>query len=68
LKTSVRLAHGDRGLMARTNSAIRFSLTTVTRNQNGLVSGGTGKIISFKNNVVHGNGTDGNPTHTFPQS
>jgi len=60
------VAHGDRGLMARANSAIRISLTTVTRNQTGLVVTSGGKIISFKNNIVHGNGTDGAPTNTFP--
>jgi hypothetical protein len=60
------VAHGDRGLVARTNSAIRISLTTVTRNQTGLAAATGGKIISFKNNIVHGNGTDGVPTNTFP--
>jgi len=61
------VAHGDRGLIARANSAIRISRTTVTRNQTGLGNASSGKIISFKNNVVHGNGTDGAPTHTFPE-
>ena len=61
------VAHGERGLMARANAAIRISLTTVTRNQTGLGALSGGKIISFKNNIVHGNGTDGVPTHTFPQ-
>lgn len=60
------VAHGDRGLIARANSAIRIS-RTVTRNQTGLGNAGSGKIISFQNNVVHGNGTDGAPTHTFPE-
>jgi len=61
------VAHGERGLLARANSAIRISLTTVTRNQTGLATTTGGRIFSFKNNVVHGNGTDGSPTHTFPQ-
>src|SRR5687767_344876 len=61
------VAHGDRGLIARTNSAIRISRTTVTRNQTGLGNASGGKIMSFKNNIVHGNGTDGAPTHTFPE-
>ena len=60
------VAHGDRGLVARANAAIRISSTTVTRNETGLGSASSGKIISFKDNVVHGNGTDGAPTHTFP--
>ena len=60
------VAHGDRGLVARANAAIRISSTTVTRNQTGLEVASSGKIISFKNNIVHGNGTDGAPTHTFP--
>jgi hypothetical protein len=60
------VAHGQRGLVARTNSAIRITLTTVTRNQTGLAVVSGGKIISFKNNIVHGNGTDGAPTSTAP--
>jgi len=59
------VAHGERGLIARVNSAIRISFTTVTRNQTGLAVTTGGKIISFRNNIVHGNGTDGAPTHTF---
>jgi hypothetical protein len=59
------VAHSTRGLMARRGSAIRISQVTVTRNDTGLaVDGGT--IISYKNNVVHGNGTDGAPTNFFP--
>lgn len=61
------VAHGDRGLIARGNSAIRIARTTVTRNQTGLGNASSGKIISFKNNIVHGNGSDGAPTHTFPE-
>lgn len=60
------VAHGGRGLMARARGVIRISQVTVTRNDLGLVVT-NGKIISFKNNIIHGNRTDGAPTDTFPE-
>ena len=62
------VAHGDRGLMARQDSVIRISLTTVTKNQAGVGAASGGRIVSFKNNIIHGNTTDGAPTHTLSPS
>lgn len=58
--TAVNCVFGEngKGVVARQASTIRLSLATVTNNQVGLAIEG-GKIVSFKNNVVHGNVTDG---------
>lgn len=48
-----------------TGSLIRLSNVTVINNENGLVTASDGKIISFKNNIIHGNGTDGKPTSSI---
>ncbi|MGH9906531.1 MAG: right-handed parallel beta-helix repeat-containing protein [Pyrinomonadaceae bacterium] len=48
-----------KGVVSRQGSTIRLSLATVTNNQVGLAVDAGGKIISFKNNVVHGNVQDG---------
>ncbi len=44
------------------NATIRIGDSTVTGNQNGLVSVLSGAILSYGNNKVDGNDTDGNPT------
>jgi parallel beta helix pectate lyase-like protein len=59
------IAHGGRGVFARAKSTIRLSMNTVTNNQTGLLAE-EGKIISFKNNAVHGNVVDGTPPTTVP--
>ena len=59
------IAHGGRGVFARARSTIRLSMNTVTDNQTGLLVE-EGKIISFKNNAVHGNIVDGTPPGTVP--
>jgi len=59
------IAHGGRGVFARAKSTIRLSMNTVTNNQTGLLAE-EGKIISFKNNAVHGNVVDGTPPATVP--
>ena len=66
LMMNCMVAHGGRGVMARAQGVIRLSQTTITRNETGLATSAGGKIISFKNNVVHGNGTDGAPNSSFP--
>ena len=53
-------------VMARGGSVIRLSFATVIHNDAGLVPLDGGKIISFRNNVVHGNGQDGAPTQSVP--
>ena len=48
------------------SSQVRLSDNVVTRNNVGLQVVNNGKIFSFGNNAVHGNGTDGAPTSTVP--
>ncbi|MGO9453001.1 MAG: right-handed parallel beta-helix repeat-containing protein [Candidatus Binataceae bacterium] len=46
----------------------RITAVTATANVTGLgTTGGTGQIVSFGNNRVSGNATDGGPTSTVPQ-
>lgn len=45
---------------------VRLSNVTVTDNQTGLTTSGFGQIISFGNNKVDGNTTNGSPTSTIP--
>ena len=53
-------------IISRGLSVIRLSFATVIHNDAGLVPLDGGKIISFKNNVVHGNSQDGAPTQSVP--
>jgi len=46
------------GISASTGATIRLSGSTIAFNTTGL----TGKVISFKNNAIEGNGTNGTPT------
>jgi hypothetical protein len=48
------------------NANIVMSNTHVRGNGTGLLSGGNGPIMSYGNNIVSGNGTDGAPTQTLP--
>ncbi len=59
------LARGIRsdGSMTR----VRISNNTVTHNFTGLAVNASGQIISFGNNRIAGNTTDGAPTSTIPQ-
>jgi hypothetical protein len=52
------------GIHALASSTIRLSTSTVTNNEKGLVALENGRIISFQNNVIHSNQTDGVPTST----
>jgi hypothetical protein len=52
------------GIQARNRSTIFLSLVTVAFNERGLDLPG-GKIISFKNNFLHANITDGAPSSTL---
>jgi len=45
---------------------IRLSNVTVVDNQTGLATSGPGAIISFGDNKVNNNGTNGSPTSTIP--
>lgn len=46
---------------------VRISNNTITHNFTGLASNSGGQIISFGNNRISGNTTDGAPTSTVPQ-
>ena len=63
LLESCIVAHGGRGVMAHSRSTIRISRVTITNNQVGLAID-AGKIISFKDNIIHGNVVDGVPSST----
>ena len=52
------------GLQASGNSTIRIAGSTVGRNATGLSAVNKGAIISFGNNAIGGNITDGSPTST----
>jgi hypothetical protein len=49
------------------NASVRFSNALITQNSFGLSSVNSGQLISFVNNSVAGNGTNGAPTSTTPQ-
>jgi hypothetical protein len=60
-------ANASFGIRAVGAVEVRFSNCVVNRNGNGiLATGGAGplRLVSFGNNVVSGNGTDGTPTST----
>jgi hypothetical protein len=44
------------------NSLVRIGGSEVTNNQTGLSVAGGGQILSYQNNEINGNGTDGAPT------
>lgn len=48
-------------------SKVRISNNTITQNFTGLAVNASGQIISFGNNRIAGNTTDGAPTSTIPQ-
>lgn len=50
------------GLLSSANSTIRISNNIITRNATGLSTANKGSIISFGNNALSGNTTDGIPT------
>jgi parallel beta helix pectate lyase-like protein len=59
--TSIRNNSGA-GITVVSGSRVILSNVSVVFNGTGLAAAPGGDIISFKNNVVYGNGTDGNPT------
>jgi len=54
------------GLQSSANATIRISNNTITRNATGLSMANKGSIISFGNNALSGNTTDGAPTSVSP--
>lgn len=55
------IADNATGIQAGAGSTVRLSDVTVVNNVTGLAASG-GTIISFRNNVIHGNKKDGEPT------
>lgn len=58
------IAGNGTGVQAGPNAVLRISGNTIVHNTTGLSATGTGKIISFRDNVIDGNGTNGAPTST----
>ena len=54
------------GVSAGPNATIRLGSNAITANKIGLAAAKNGAIISFKNNAIDGNGTNGAPTSTTP--
>lgn len=62
---NVRLEDNFSGLLVEDRaSVIRLNHVTVTGNATGISAVGRGRIISFGNNLIAGNQTDGQPTET----
>jgi hypothetical protein len=53
------------GIQAGAGATVRLNNSTVTNNFVGLQAVKDGRLISFGNNAVSGNTTDGFPTHTI---
>jgi hypothetical protein len=68
LESCVVTGNGSFGIRttANANATVRLSNVTVVNNSTGLSSGG-GPIVSFGNNRIAGNTTNGVPTSTTPQ-
>jgi Right handed beta helix region len=58
------IAGNATGLLANARATVRISGNTITNNTTGLSAVGGGKIVSFKDNAIDGNGTNGAPTST----
>jgi len=67
LENTVASRNGAAGIHAGQLSTVRISNTLVTGNSVGLEKAGSGGIVSFGNNRVHGNTTNGTPTATLGQ-
>jgi hypothetical protein len=67
IEDSVTTHNGTNGVLASgPGSTVTISNIVVTNNQIGLNAASGGSIISFGNNKVQGNTTDGVPTQTIP--
>jgi hypothetical protein len=56
------IAQNTTGIQAGAGATVRLSDATVVNNGTGLAATAGGAIISFKNNVIHGNRKEGEPT------
>lgn len=68
IENSVSSRNGAAGVHAGQLSTVRVSNTVVTGNGVGFEKAGSGGIVSFGNNKVHGNSTNGTPSATIPQT
>src|SRR6202035_5706703 len=72
IESSITTHNGTYGVLCISNPpgfpfpVVRLSNVTVSDNQIGLGALNSGVIISFGNNKVDGNGTNGSPTSTIP--
>ncbi len=67
IDNSVISENQSNGVRVGTNSTVRLGSSVVANNAGtGLVPFGGGQILSYGNNQVNGNGTDGAPTATIP--
>jgi hypothetical protein len=62
--TTIRNNSGVGISVAPGGNQVALSNVTLVFNRTGLAAAPGGAIISFRNNVIYGNGTDGNPTST----
>jgi hypothetical protein len=58
------LIAGNRTGISAVNSTVRISRNSIVHNATGLLTGANGSIVSYRNNVIDGNGTNGIPTST----
>ncbi|MGD9630090.1 MAG: right-handed parallel beta-helix repeat-containing protein [Pyrinomonadaceae bacterium] len=56
------LIAGNRTGIGAVNSTVRISGNSIVHNTTGLLTGANGSIVSYRNNVIDGNGTNGSPT------
>jgi hypothetical protein len=73
IENSITAHNGTNGVVSAdfappspSSPVVRLSNVTVVGNQTGLATSVTGQIISFGNNKVDGNSTNGSPTSTIP--
>ena len=68
VENTVSAGNGQNGVVATgANATVRLSNATITDNATGVLSQGGGTILSFMNNRIRGNTTDGAPTSTIGQ-
>jgi hypothetical protein len=67
IENSVSTHNGTNGIISSGVTTVTLSNVVVTNNPTGLNPAFGGAMISFGNNRVHGNTTDGAPTQTIPQ-
>jgi hypothetical protein len=58
------IAGNGTGVLASQNAAARISGNSILHNTTGIAANSGGRIASFRDNVIEGNGTNGAPTST----